>query len=316
MAARMGRGRVGLMGTSFKGMGDFYTPPAKLKATVGGVVKALDAETLKKLLAAVKPAAVEAELQEDRGRFEGAAASGTVAEAHRRSVRLGLALRAWIERERLAAFSFNFLDMKKSSGHATVPFLEASKAMARGVGYAGEGDVLTALLVAAVAAGFPETTFTEMFCPDWENGTVFLSHMGEVNWRLLDGRGRLAEMDYGYSATDNPVRVTGRLKPGSIVIVNLAPMAGGRYRLILAPATMLPVAGPDRFAESVHGWFRPQLPVADFLEAYSRAGGTHHLAMCYAANGGGRPADAPGGALATLKSFGRLSGWETVVIGS
>ncbi len=99
--------------------------------------------------------------------------------------------------------------MKKAAGHVTVPFLEASKAMARGTGYAGEGDVLTALLVAAVAAGFPETTFTEMFCPDWENGTVFLSHMGEVNWRLLDGRGRLGEMDYGYSATDNPVRVTG-----------------------------------------------------------------------------------------------------------
>lgn len=315
MAAVMGRGRVGLMGSSFKGMGDFYTPPAKLKATVGGTVKALEAETLKKLLAGVKPAAVEAEMEEDRGRFEGAAASGAVAEAHRRSVRLGLALRAWIERERLAAFSFNFLDMKKAAGHATVPFLEASKAMARGVGYAGEGDVLTALLVAAVAAGFPETTFTEMFCPDWENGTVFLSHMGEVNWRLLDGRGRLSEMDYGYSATDNPARVTGRLKPGAVVIVNLAPLAGGRYRLILAPATMLPVAGPDRFAQSVHGWFRPQLPVADFLEAYSRAGGTHHLAMCYAANGGGRPADTPGAALATLKTFGRLAGWETAVIG-
>jgi L-arabinose isomerase len=316
MAALMGRGRVGLMGTSFKGMGDFYTPPAKLKATVGGTVKTLDAETLKKLVAGVKTADVEAELAEDRGRFDGAAASGTAAEAHRRSVRLGLALRKWIERERLAAFSFNFLDMKKSAGHVTVPFLEASKAMARGTGYAGEGDVLTALLVAAVAAGFPETTFTEMFCPDWENGTVFLSHMGEVNWRLLDGRGRLGEMDYGYSATDNPVRVTGRLRPGSIVLVNLAPMADDRYRLILAPATMLPVSGPDRMEGSVHGWFRPQLAVSDFLEAYSRAGGTHHLAMCYAGPGNGRPGDAPGAALASLKTFGRLMGWDTVVIGS
>ncbi len=315
MAALMGRGRVGLMGSSFKGMGDFYTPPAKLKATVGGTVKPLDAETLRKLVAAVKPAAVEAEMAEDRGRFDGVAASGAVAEAHRRSVRLGLALRTWIERERLAAFTFNFLDMKKASGHVTVPFLEASKAMARGTGYAGEGDVLTALLVAAVAAGFPETTFTEMFCPDWENGTIFLSHMGEVNWCLLDGRGRLSEMDYGYSATDNPARITGRLKPGSAVLVNLAPMAGGRYRLILAPVTMLPVSGPDRMEGSVHGWFRPPLSVPDFLEAYSRVGGTHHLAMCYAGAGGGRPADAPGAALATLKGFGRLMGWDTVVIG-
>ncbi|MCX7031717.1 MAG: hypothetical protein NTU62_16565 [Spirochaetes bacterium] len=309
MAAIMGRGRVGLMGTSFKGMGDFYTPPAKLKATVGGTVRTLDAETLQKLLAAVKPAEVEAELAEDRGRFDGADASGPAAEAHRRSVRMGLAVRRWIEQERLSAFTFNFLDMKKKAGHVTVPFLEASKAMARGVGFAGEGDVLTALLVAAVASGFPETTFTEMFCPDWENGTIFLSHMGEVNWRLLSGRGRISEMQYSYSATDNPIRVTGRLKPGSIALVNLAPMADGRYRLILAPATMLTVKDADRMESSVHGWFRPPKPVPAFLEVYSRFGGTHHLAMCYAGEpGAAKPV------LETLETFGRLMGWDTVAI--
>jgi L-arabinose isomerase len=310
MAAIMGRGRVGLMGSSFKGMGDFYTPPAKLKATVGGTVKPMDAETLQKLVAAVKPAEVEAEMAEDRGRFDGAEVSGPVAEAHRRSVRMGLAVRRWIERERLSAFTFNFLDMKKKAGHVTVPFLEASKAMARGVGYAGEGDVLTALLVAAVASAFPETTFTEMFCPDWEDGTVFLSHMGEVNWRLLDGRGRMEAMEYQYSATDDPVRVTGRLKPGNAILVNLAPMADGRYRLILAPATMLPAKVDDRFASSVHGWFRPPKPLPAFLEAYSRFGGTHHLAMCYAADAG-----TSGPTFAALEAFGRLMGWETVAIG-
>jgi L-arabinose isomerase len=307
MAALMGRGRVGLLGFSFRGMGDFATSPAKLKSTVGGTVKPLDAETLRKLVAAVKPAEVESEMAEDRGRFEGVDASAAVTEAHRRSVRMGLALRRWIERERLAAFTFNFLDMKKTSGHVTVPFLEASKAMARGIGYAGEGDVLTALLVAAVASAFPETTFTEMFCPDWENGSTFLSHMGEVNWRLLDGRGCMEAMDYQYSATDDPVRVTGRLKAGAIVLVNLAPMADGRYRLILAPATMLPVQGEDRFGSSVHGWFRPPKPLPEFLEAYSRLGGTHHIAMCYAGE--------PGAALRTLEEFGRLTGWETVTVG-
>jgi L-arabinose isomerase len=309
MAAVMGRGRVGLMGTSFKGMGDFYTPPAKLKATVGATVKALDAETLKKLVAGVKAAEVDAELAEDRRRFDGAEQAGPVAEAHRRSVRMGLAVRRWIERERLSAFTFNFLDMKKTSGHVTVPFLEATKAMARGIGYGGEGDVLTAQLVAAVASAFPETTFTEMFCPDWENGTVLLSHMGEVNWRLLEGRGRILEMDYHYSPTDNPVRVVGRLKPGNVVLVNLAPMADGHYRLILAPAAMLPVSGPDRSEASVHGWFRPPIAVPDFLEAYSRFGGTHHLAMCYAAEAG-----TAGPTFAALEAFGRFMGWDTVAI--
>lgn len=313
MAAVMGRGRVGLLGTPFTGMGDFRTTPAKLKATVGGTVKALESEMLRSLLAGVRAPDIEAELAEDRRRFDGTEAA---ADAHRRSVKMGLALRRWIERERLSAFTFNFLDMRKRDGHPTVPFLEASKAMARGVGYAGEGDVLTALLVAAVASAAPATTFTEMFCPDWQNGTVYLSHMGEVNWRLLEGRGRLREMSYGYSPTDNPAMVVGRLRPGRVVLVNLAPVSDRGYRLVLAPAAVLPVEGEDRMAESVHGWFRPPLPLPEFLESYSRLGGTHHLAMCYAESGAAGPeSPAVRELVTTLEAFARLMGWEIATLG-
>jgi hypothetical protein len=160
---------------------------------------------------------------------------------------------------------------------------------------------LTALLVAAMLSMYPESSFTEMFCADWENNTVFLSHMGELNWRLADGKPRLREMDYKYSRTDNPALLAGRFKPGEIVLVNLAPTAGG-YRLILAPARMLAVPGTDRFADTVHGWFAPGMPVADFLAAYSRAGGTHHLGLSYTAN------------TRTLETFGRMMGWEVVLI--
>ena len=39
--------------------------------------------------------------------------------------------------------------------------------MARGIGYAGEGDLFTASLVSSLLSVFPETSFSEMFCPDW-----------------------------------------------------------------------------------------------------------------------------------------------------
>jgi L-arabinose isomerase len=299
MAALMGRGTVGLMGRSFKGMGDFYTPAAKLKSTVGATVKTLEPETLKGLLAGVTPAAVAAEMAEDRTRF---AINGMSEEVHARSARLGLAVRVWVEKQGMCAFTFNFLDTEKKSGYPTVPFLEASKAMARGIGYAGEGDVLTALLVAAVAAGHPASSFTEMFCPDWENNAIYLSHMGEMNWRLAEGKPLLREMQYKYSKTDNPAFVVGRFKPGEIVLVNLAPVSDTRYRLILAPAEMLLVSGPDAMEKAVHGWFRPRLPVADFLTHYSRLGGTHHLAMAYARD------------TARLETFGGMMGWETVLL--
>ncbi len=38
------------------------------------------------------------------------------------------------------------------------------------------------------------------------------------------------------------------------------------------------MTGPA-FAETLRGWIRPRIPVADFLESYSRLGGTHHSAL-------------------------------------
>jgi L-arabinose isomerase len=299
MAAALRRARVGMLGTAFKGMGDFFVPAAKLKGTLGASVKSMDADTLKKLLSSVKQAEVDAEVAADLAAFE---LDGASAPAHARSVKLGLAVRKWVEKEGLSALTFNFAEMDRKNGYPTAPFLEMSKAMARGLGYAGEGDTLTAVLVGALAAAIPDTSFTEMFCPDWENDMLFLSHMGEVNWRLLEGKPKLREMDYKYSATDNPALVVGRLRPGEVVLTNLAPLPGDAYRLIIAPATMQPVAGQDRHGASVRGWFTPALSVAEFLAEYSRHGGTHHLAVSYTRDT--RP----------IESFGRLMGWDVVVI--
>ncbi len=299
MAAAMRRGKVGMLGTAFKGMGDFYVPAARIRSTIGASVTSLDAETFKKLTASVKPAEVQAEMSADAARFR---KDGVSDAAHERSVRLGLAIRRWAEKEGLTALTFNFLDMTKKAGYGTAPFLEMSKSMERGLGYAGEGDTLTALLVGALAAGFPDTSFTEMFCADWEHDRLYLSHMGEVNPRLLDGTPALREMDYAFSATDNPAFAVGRFRAGEVVFVNLAPMPAG-YRLIIAPAAMVGAQGPDRFTASVRGWFTPRRPVAEFLKEYSRLGGTHHLAVTYAKD------------TQPFERFGALMGWDVAVIG-
>lgn len=59
----------------------------------------------------------------------------------------------------------------------------------------------------------------------------------------------------------------------------------------------------DRMRDSVHGWFRPHMPIADFLGEYSSFGGTHHLALVY------------GDVTEHIARFGRLMGWEVVVLG-
>jgi L-arabinose isomerase len=212
-------------------------------------------------------------------------------------------VRSWIRDQKLTALSMNFEAAGKASGLPVMPFLEFSKAMADGIGYAGEGDVLTAALVGALAGTYEKTTFTEMFCPDWKGNRVFLSHMGELNVNLVDGRVCLAEPGVNFTPGASPVVPYGRLMGGAAVFVNLAPLAGDRFRLIVCPGRMEAVRGKDAFNGSVRGWFKPAIKVSDFLADYSRQGGTHHAALVYGAD------------VETLLRFAGLAGLEGVTVG-
>lgn len=298
IASALRRSRVGQIGKPFAGMGDFSVPADALKQ-LGIQTVAADCRQLSRIARNIPADEIKAEMLANLKQFS---THKNIEKAHERSVRTGLAVRKWIKDKKLTGFTVNFLEVDRASGLSTVPFLEASLGMARGIGYAGEGDVLTAALVGALASVYPDTTFTEMFCPDWKGNTIFLSHMGEVNADLLSGKPALIEYPFVFGKADNPVKPAGCLRGGKAVFVNLAPLAGNRFRLILAPVTMQTVRGRDRMETTIHGWFRPSLPVADFLAAYSRAGGTHHAALVY------------GHAMHEIAGFGALIGWETIVL--
>jgi L-arabinose isomerase len=298
-AARMRHAKVGIVGQPFEGMGDFIVPFDELKRTLGLTVIEFSQADRKLYPGLVTQTDIEAEMEEDLRRFDGA---GVNKEANARTTKAGLMLRRWIEDKELTAFTVNFMAIIRDSGFDCMPFLEACKQMASGVGYAGEGDVLTAALVGALASVYPSTTFTEMFCPDWRGNSIFLSHMGEMNINSTAEKPRLVEKDFPYTEAMNPVVAYGRYKPGKAVLVNLAPMAGGRYCLLLCAVEVLDVEGEDRMADSIHGWFRPGLPIASFLKQYSMAGGTHHLAMVY------------GDVLEELIPFGQMLGFDVKII--
>ncbi|NLC58301.1 MAG: hypothetical protein GX774_15820 [Armatimonadetes bacterium] len=299
LAAALRGARVGRIGEPFPGMGDFAVDPETLRATLGVETFPCAPERIRGLVAEVSDADVAAEVAADRARF---AVGAVDAEAHRETVRTCLGVRRWLEAERLSAFTVNFLAVDRASGLATVPFLEASKAMARGIGYAGEGDVLTAALVGALATVYPRTTFTEMFCPDWAGNTIFLSHMGEVNLDLVDGQPELLQKPFPWTDAADPVVAVGRLRGGDAVWVDLAPGPDESYTLIVAPVRMVAVEGEDRFAGSVRGWLRPHQPLATFLQEYSQAGGTHHAALVY------------DGSAAVIAAFGAMMGWKVCLL--
>jgi len=221
-------------------------------------------------------------------------------EVHKFSSRINLLVRNWIRKEKLTAFTVNFLATSRDSVISVMPFLEAGKAMSRGIGYAGEGDVLTSALVGALASVYPDTSFTEMFCPDWKNNSIFLSHMGEMNINLTAEKPVLAEKEFPYTDAYNPIVAYGRFKKGEVIYVNLAPKPDCKFSLILSKGEMLDIDNTDKLANSIHGWFKPAIPIDDFLTLYSLEGGTHHSALIYGDDK----------VKSEIIKFGAIMGWD------
>ncbi len=293
--------KVGLVGESFAGMGDFRVGYGELRDRFGIKVVQPSTEDLRSLYNAVTEEEIEAEKAVNRETCE--FADNIIEREYNESVRSCLAMRKYIAAEGLTAFSVNFLRIgPNDAGITSMPFLETCKSMANGIGYAGEGDVMTAAFTGALLKGYKDTTFIEIFCPDWKNNMLFLSHMGEVNYGIADGKPTVSRAGTKYAAEDEfPYAGYARMKGGRGVYINIS-RAYDDYRLFVAPAEMQSYTG-DSFAGSMRGWLKPEgYTTAEFLEEHSKWGATHHSIFVYGATED------------EIEFFGKLLDVETVIL--
>ena len=303
IAARALNGmNVASLGGSFDGMGDFLVTDDEMKKHFGVKVLYPTADELTAARETVTEEEVAAEMAADLAMSKRLSTPNGqfTPEVHERTVRDCLTLRHWMEKENIGAFSANFREIGNNSGLQTMPFMEAGKAMARGLGYAGEGDVLTAAFTGALRTGFTDTSFIEIFCPDWKGNRVMLSHMGEMNFACADGQLEMGEVNFLYGA-ENPVVAYGKYRAGKAIFVNIYRDANG-FRLLLSPVTMEQIPEDEKFTGKVRGWLKPAMPVTAFLEGISRFGATHHSVLVYDAS------------LEAIEFFGRLLGLPVEVL--
>ncbi|MFV0400228.1 MAG: hypothetical protein ACK5LX_06345 [Oscillospiraceae bacterium] len=287
--------RVGRLGEPFAGMGDFLVEDGKLQSDLGVQVVQNDGAFQEYFHISGEEADEEVAVWKAAYTLQG------VEDDTLRTAAVNcLGLRRWMEAERLDALTVNFLATSGSRYPTMMPFIELCRAMERGKGYAGEGDTLTAALVASLMRMEPATSFVEIFCPDWKGNRLFLSHMGEMNTALAADRPLLTKVAFPYTDAHDPAVIKAAYRPGKAVYVNLTPSPTG-YRLFLTEVEMV-YGGSDAFVGDIRGWMQPGCDIARFLEAHSCVGASHHSAVVY------------GDYREELELFGKLMGFEVVTL--
>jgi L-arabinose isomerase len=280
--SRLRSARIGSLGYPFPGMGDFAVDTTHMAATLGCSWTNLAVEDYVNRAAAAPGAEVERLVAEYRQRYE--VAPDLTEEDLTLTARAELAVRGMVADHRLNALTYQFMAFGQDERTQTLPFVAASRLMAEGIGFGGEGD-----LIAAAATTFfnwlkPPASFSEIFTIDFADNGLFMSHMGEANVAM-------ARRDRKIPLVARPAPITrtrGRqlalvtcFEPGPATLAALTPGPQGRWRVIAAEAALEDYGPLPGFCVP-HAKLKPfGGDVCQFLTAYANAGGPHHNAVLF-----------------------------------
>jgi len=278
---RLHSARLGMLGYPFPGMGDFALDTTQMAATLGCQWTALPMEEYIRRADEADKERVRDLISSYTTTYD--VAQDVTAEDLEATARAEIALRGMVEERQLDGFTYQFLAFGEDERTPTVPFVAASRLMADGLGFGGEGDLIAAAGSALLGWLQPPASFTEMFTVDFAGDSVFMSHMGECNVAMArrDRKVRLVARPRPITPTRHrQLALATSLEPGPATLFALTLGPGARWRLIASHMT-IPDWGPLEALEVPHFKLTPSGDVRDFLTAYARAGGPHHCAVCF-----------------------------------
>jgi len=313
--ARTAAGWYDWQGARFARFGDnmrnvAVTEGDKVEAEIkfGYAVNTYGIGDLVKVINETSDAAVDALIKEYADTYtlasslaKGGAQHGSLREA----AKIEIGLQAFLEDGNFKGFTDTFEDLH---GMAQLPGIASQRLMAKGYGFAGEGDWKTAALVRAMKVmgtglkggnSFMED-YTYHFDPN--NELVLGSHMLEICASIASGKPSCEVHPLGIGGKADPVRLVFNSAAGPALNASIIDM-GNRFRLLVNEVVAVdPIQGLPKLPVARVLW-KPYPDMKTGCAAWILAGGAHHT--CYSQNLSAE----------NLQDFADIAGIEYVLIG-
>ncbi len=270
--------KVALFGYAMNDMGDIRVDESALVRSLGPEILAVAPGDLYRGMAAAGDVAVREVIDFEDAHFE--IDPRLSAEEREDHARMQVAIENILVEGGFGAYTAHFDAIGEDGRFHRLPLAAASTLMAKGYGYAAEGDVLTACLVAAGHVLIGDAHFTEMYAMDFPSDSVLMSHMGEGNWKIArsDRPVKLIKRPLGIGRLADPPTFLFQYQPGPATLATLVSLEGERFRLVVAEGENLDTQELPAL-EMPYGQFRPASGVRNCLNGWLAAGGPHHEVM-------------------------------------
>jgi L-arabinose isomerase len=270
--------KVALFGYAMNDMGDIRVDESALVRSLGPEILAVAQGDLYRRMQAVTEHAVAEVIAFENERFS--IDPRLSAEERADHARMQAAIQDILDEGGYGAYTAHFDAIGEDGRFARLPLAAASTLMARGYGYAAEGDVLTACLVSAGHVLIGDAHFTEMYAMDFPSDSVLMSHMGEGNWKIAraDRPVKLIKRPLGIGRLGDPPTFLFQYQPGPATLATLVSLGGERFRLVVAEGENLDSQELPAL-EMPYGQFRPATGLRQCLNGWLAAGGPHHEVM-------------------------------------
>jgi L-arabinose isomerase len=270
--------KVALFGYAMNDMGDIRVDESALVRSLGPEILAVAPGDLYRGMQAVSLDAVSEVIAFEDRNFE--VDPRLSAEERADHAAMQIAIGKILDDGGFGAYTAHFDAIGEDGRFARLPLAAASTLMARGYGYAAEGDVLTACLVSAGHVLIGDAHFTEMYAMDFPSDSVLMSHMGEGNWKIArsDRPVKLIKRPLGIGKLADPPTFLFQYQPGPATLATLVSLGGEKFRLVVAEGENLDSQDLPAL-EMPYGQFRPASGLRDCLNGWLAAGGPHHEVM-------------------------------------
>jgi L-arabinose isomerase len=283
------------VGGHFAHMLDLQVGQDEFIRRMGIKLKAVSTSEFAGLLAEVTQDEIDERVEQYRRTFEMGPGVSDLLLA--KTARGEAALRAILTRAESHACGLNFLELCNHEQVADGLHVAASMLMHEGLGYAGEGDWVTAVLVRGMQQGLGVASFSEIFTIGYDDNRLLLKHWGEGNFAMARDKPRLLASKFTDRCAAEFAICDFEFRPGNATLVNLNSTPDGKGQLIGISGRITEHHLPN--IDGPRAVFKPlDDDVREVLTEYAYAGGSHHMALV------------KGSPVEVLENVCRLAGWS------